>query len=607
MRKIVAVIALLILLLPVASAWAYDAQELPVPAGPDFPRLAMWHPDFNKNSLEECARYDMAVGNFQVYVYDDPSRGTFYEALKMRNPNIKLMTYFTTSVLRHSALYGGTRKSNPYMPDWPAEWFLTEAGTTLSEGVDRRAQFIKVTDWRQTGESKGNKPKEWDIFRAGTATADRDVLVDGEIMSVIAVDAATKTLTVKRGMNGTRAVPHPAGVRIAPILRFWAGSYICNLSETCPRAQLHGASEPELFSEYSFRMSKTDAADWFWYIGGEQDGFCLDLMADTITWTLWADTRSIDLDQDNKSDKLSELDASWKAGIDRVTALFRADFPGKAVIRNNCRGRRYEINDGECFMSWPHFQWADWDMEDTNGKTKYWHRFFFGHEAEERGGIVQFVEFGGQPNYTHIETCDFETDLDFYAHPELKNPDKPEWYKPNYQKMRWGLTSALISGTYYVYVIHTDGHGQLGLLWFDEYDDSHLGNGQGRGYLGQPITGIQKLVTHKKNKAWGVWGREFDNGFVICNPLEYDAEVPLPPGQWQRLKGSQDQDVNTGAVEEGSVIVPAYDGLILKRYVEGQEEEVPVEEAAAADETGYDRNNLVPERRPGDKVPPPVS
>lgn len=580
MSRITLLLVVVALLALPGATIAYESMELKVPdeAGPDFPRLAMWHPSFNSSGLEECARYDVALGNFEVDLFGDPMRGTFAEALRMRNPRIRLITYFTTSVLRHSALYGGTRKSNPYLPEWPDKWFLTEAGSTLVDGIDRRQEIIKVTDWRMSGPTKGKHPPVWDIFRPGIETADRDVLCEGEIMSVIAVNETNRTITVKRGMNGTRAKEHTAGARIAPILRFWAGSYFFNLTDDCPRDTLHGAREPELFSEYSFRMSQRKAAEWFWYIDGDQDGFCLDLMADTITWVMWADARSIDLNHDNVPDEFEDLDAKWKAGIDRITALFAEDYPGKEIIRNNCRGRRYDVNNGETFMSFPHYQWAEWDLNEPRGKTKYWHRFFFGHEDEERGGIVEFVAGAIEPNYTMIETCDFETDLDFHAHPELMNPDKPEWFKPNFQKMRWGLASALLAGVYYCYVVHTDGHGQLGLLWFDEYDDSAYGHEKGRGYLGQPLSGIEKLVVDKRNKEYGVWGREFDNGFVICNPLDEDIDVPLPPGQWQRLKGHQDKIVNNGAIEEGSVMVQAYDGLILRRYIEGMDDPYAVDE-----------------------------
>ena len=566
MRNWIALLIVLAVLLPTLALGATEDEEIQVNVteGPLFPRLAMWHPSFDRNTLEECARYDVVVGNFHIDLYWNPARGTFAQALRVRNPNMKIMTYFTNSVLRHSSLWGGTEQFNPYMGDWPEKWFLTEAGTTLGTAIDRNQELIKVSNWKMTGPRKGNKPKEWDIFRI-----DEDVLCDGEIMTVIGLQPDTNEIIVKRGMNGTRKVEHAAGCRIAPILRFWAGSYILNLTDDCPTAQLHGATKPELFSEYSFRMSQKDKDDWFWYIGGDQDGFLFDLMADTITWSLWSNARSIDLNHDNVPDPFDELDAKWKAGIDHVTELFREKFPRKAIIRNNCRGRRWDLYEGENFESWPHFEWAEWDIGEVRGKTKYWHRFFFGHPDEERGGIIEFVNGSREPAYIIMSTCDFETDLDAVGHPELINPDKPDIYKPNYRKLRWGITSALLAGCYYCFVVHTDGHGQLGLLWFDEYDDSHKGNIKGRGYLGMPITGIQKLHTDPKHKEWGAWGREFDYGYVVCNPLDYDVTVELPPGKWQRIKGAQDKDVNTGAIEEGSVTVQSYDGLILKRWVEG--------------------------------------
>jgi hypothetical protein len=542
----------------------YGFEEIPlvVPDGPAFPRLAMWHPSFETNTLEECARYDVAVGNFHVRMYGSKSGRTFYKALKEENPKIKLLTYFTNSVIRHSNIYLGTRQTNPYLKDWPAKWFLTEAGTTLDGDLDDKQTIIPVKDWMQTGPTLTNTaPKEWEIFRTG-----EDVLCDGEIMSIRLVNKGALTITVERGMNGTIAKAHKGGVRIAPIVRFWRGSYIMNCTTDCPKARLHGAGGDETWGDYSFRMSQREAADWFYFIGGEKDGFLFDLMADKITWTLRASTRCIDIDQDNVSDQLDDLDSKWFDGIVHITDLFHAKFPAKPIIRNNSRNRRYADYNGENFESWPHDEWANWDLEETRGKTKYWHRYFWGDNREERGGIVEFVMNSAQPpNYTMISTADLETDLDKKGMPELIDPGQADWYKPDYQKLRWGLTSALLSGTYFIYVIHTDGHGALGLLWFDEYDNGQEGRKEGRGYLGQPVSGILKLFTDGKQKEWGVWGREFDNGFVICNPLDYEVDTPLPPGKWQRLVGAQVPEVNSGLFEEGSVKIPAYDGLILRR------------------------------------------
>ncbi len=534
-----------------------DPGQVPYayPAGPAFPRLSMWHPGFDRNTLEDCARYDVAVGNFQVDLYWDPARGRFATALRKANPNMVLLTYFTNSVIRHSSLYGGTRKSNPFIKDWPAKWFLTEAGTTLATAIDAKQETIAVSEWEQTGQVKGRRENVWEIFRT-----EHDVLCDGEIMTIVATDKAKKTITVTRGMNGTKAAAHGTGLRIAPIVRFWAGSYIMNLTNDCPTAELHGGGTPETWADYSFRMSKRGVVDWWWYTGGDQDGFLFDLMADTITWTLWGDTRCIDLNQDNVSDRLDELDSKWKAGIDHVTDLFHRDFPGLEIMRNNSRCRRYGAYNGENFESFPQSQWATWD-EDGLGLSRQWHRFFFGDKAEERGGVVEFATQAAQPNYTMISTADLETDLDKAGHPDLLNPKSRTEYKPDLRKMRWGLTTALLSGTYYCWVIDTDGHGQRGLLWFDEYDDS----GNARGYLGYPLGGITKVYTHSKKKDWGAWGREFQGGYVICNPTNESAKAQLPPGRWIRLKGRQDPIVNNGQIEQGLVTIPAYDGLVLKR------------------------------------------
>jgi hypothetical protein len=89
---------------------------------------------------------------------------------------------------------------------------------------------------------------------------------------------------------------------------------------------------------------------------------------------------------------------------------------------------------------------------------------------------------GQQPNLTTIET--YEDDS--APPPDDVNYDnpcvKPEFI-PNYQKMRFGLTTALLGDGFFSYEINTNGHGYLCLMWFDEYDNA----GAKRGYLGQPL------------------------------------------------------------------------------------------------------------------------
>ena len=561
-------------------------------SGPAFPRLAMWHPGHLRHSVDEWTRYDLLIGNFNQFARSDRNYGSLAANLRKHNPEAKLMTYFTNSVIRHASLANELQRYRGYMGDWPDRWFLTEAGTTLASGIDAVQTEFPVSDWFQSGPVKGLNEPSWEIFREGY-----DVLCDGEIMRVMGLDQEKQTITVVRGISGTAAKPHSANLRIAPILRFWAGSYMMNLTASCPKAQIHGAVRSENWAAYSFRLSLAGEIPWFSNIGGDQDGFLFDLMADEISWVMWSTARSIDLDQDNVADQFNELDTDWLAGIDYTTGLFHSQFPGAAVIRNNSRSRRFSLYEGENFENWPTFRWDEWDLTEAGkkvGLTKYWHRYFFGEVVDagdpgyeqvnrvEIGGIVEFNDLDAQPNYTLISSAEFETDLDLNGRPEYRrkgidgkplegstfNVNQPahlvDWlglFEPDYQKLRWGLCSALVSGVYYCYIIHSDGHGLLGLRWFDEYDDA----GAGRGYLGYPLGGITQLAVHPGNSGWGVWGREYSGGYVIVNPLGEDTEVQLPPGKWQRIKGEQQPEINTGAIEEGSVSVPAYDGLILKR------------------------------------------
>ena len=528
--------------------------------GPAFPRLAMWFPTHPKASMLDRARFDVLVGDFATGIPGQRATGrksttSFASELRKANRSTKLLTYYRPLVIRPSSLYEGTRKHNPLLKNWPDSWFLTEAGSTLTANISANSGRLSVADWQQSGESQGNKPKKWDIWKVG-----QDVQVDGEIMTITAVDKDSMSITVERGMNGTAAVAHTSGTRVAPMARFWRGSYIMNMTDSSGSGSVDGGSG-EKYAQYAFRMSLEGANEWFSYIGGDQDGFLWDMMPDNLSWVMWAETNSLDLNRDNVSDTFASIDSAWTKALNDHKAMFSGRFPGKAIVRNQSRSRDYNAYNGESFVSFPHDQWNAQRAVNTDGWTRFWHNVFFGDREEVRGGITEFQKGTNLPNYTQIITDDLEMDLDAAGFPELRNPDTATIWKPNYRKMRWGICSALLSGSYYGYVITTDGYGLRGIEWFDEYDDA----GVGRGYLGFPKGEITKIGKSGQNKDWGVWAREYDKGYVIVNPLDKDMTVPLPAGKWQRIKGTQVPEVNSGAIEEGTVTVPKFDGLILKR------------------------------------------
>jgi hypothetical protein len=118
----------------------------------------------------------------------------------------------------------------------------------------------------------------------------------------------------------------------------------------------------------------------------------------------------------------------------------------------------------------------------------------------------------------------------------------------DYRSMRWGFSLATIAGGYYepYAVDHNDAF---------KYDEFTGGSTVAkRGWLGVPVTPPTKLSN-------GVWRRDFANGVVLNNSTSSAQTVSLG-ATYQRLKGSQDSTVNSGA-SVSSVSVPAGDGLFL--------------------------------------------
>jgi hypothetical protein len=118
----------------------------------------------------------------------------------------------------------------------------------------------------------------------------------------------------------------------------------------------------------------------------------------------------------------------------------------------------------------------------------------------------------------------------------------------DYRSMRWGFSLAAIAGAYYepYAVDHNDAFS------YDEFTGgSTIGK---RGWLGRPVSAPTKLSN-------GVWRRDFENGAVLNNSTSSAQTVSLGR-TYQRLKGTQDATVNSGA-SVSSVTIPAGDGLFL--------------------------------------------
>lgn len=115
--------------------------------------------------------------------------------------------------------------------------------------------------------------------------------------------------------------------------------------------------------------------------------------------------------------------------------------------------------------------------------------------------------------------------------------------KSNYQRMRFGLSSALLASGFFGFDFGTQEHAQL---WrYDEYE----------AFLGTP-----KDEAVEEN---GVWTREFTNGKVITNPTDEEMMIRLG-GEFEKLHGEQDPDFNDGSIIS-RITLSAQDGVLLLR------------------------------------------
>lgn len=114
----------------------------------------------------------------------------------------------------------------------------------------------------------------------------------------------------------------------------------------------------------------------------------------------------------------------------------------------------------------------------------------------------------------------------------------------DYQKVRFGLSSALLGDGFFGFDYGTQSHSQL---WhYDEYD----------AYIGSSKSDAQQATN-------GVWTREFTNGKVVVNPTSSNQTVKLN-GEFEKLHGEQDPNFNDGSIIS-SLTLNSQDGAVLVR------------------------------------------
>jgi hypothetical protein len=529
MKRLIALISALALL---AFAPA-QASEQP------FPRLGMWWLDAYDEPAASIARYGLLLNEFEWL----PEKLAEVRAL---NPSIQVYRPLSPSERELFIERDGEEIANPEIASLPSGFFLLEVGSTLSRPLDEDDTRVYL----ERVEYADGTP----MFHAGGEVA----IGDGESAHVVAVDEAKKMLTVQRGYVRAAAA-HEAGEHVASHVRFWPGSWVMNVTAACPKAKVAGLKEPVNWIEYLFQL--TQKLDWpiyrdEWensnYIDQADlhyDGIVIDRFEDVESWLSWVDGDAkigLDLNQDNTIVTDEAFDASWRAGTDELYTLLQKAYPGLPIIRNNPLTRRLDRYNGQVYET------GGWSKPSLS----WWNALFIKTDSDYYADSCYMDWFRNgklKPTVVMVETYEDESSPDADGDGGYVNPFDQPGFTPNYRRMRFSLASTLMGDGWYSYEINTDGHGSLGLMWFDEYDNA----GKGRGYLGMPLGACARV-------KGGAWVRKFQRGLALVNPTGKAVTVKLPKGKWRRIKGRQCPKVNSGK-RVSSVKLPAHDGLILVR------------------------------------------
>ncbi len=490
--------------------------------GPGFPRLGMWWPNGWHQNLEDIARYDWVIlGNWQPQ---------FIDPLREINPGILLLTSTDACELHYDY---NDPASNQEILKIPYQWFLTQVGSTLSADVDSTQRILPVNALTAT-----NGNKTIDLFLPGDY-----VLIENESVYIESVDKTNKTLTVKRGYVRPQSA-HKAGTRIAAHIYTWPNTWMLNVSMLSPRAIADPSIGSEIWPEYNARLAEHLLDDTRW------SGILIDRSdTDQSRYIDGSFIRSIDPDQSNQLlTDYTSFDTAWNSGLGLYLDNLRKAIGPQRIIFLNWGVEDYETVNGNNFEGFPN--------DDGGLGNNSWHSVVIG--PFHRGSYFDWINKSSQPNITMIETYEDNS----IPSGTYNNRCEQFGFHPNYRKMRFGLTTALLNNGYFSYEMNTAGHGSLCLMWFDEYDNA----GTGRGYLGYPLRDAYQVESSRITPNPGeadIWERDYENGIVLVNATSTAITISLD-GIFRKIKGKQAPTVNDGSLVTEVTIKPI-DGIILLR------------------------------------------
>ncbi len=283
---------------------------------------------------------------------------------------------------------------------------------------------------------------------------------------------------------------------------YWPGTFMLNVSDG---AGLN--DQGERFNDYLPRfVAEKIKSSRLW------DGVFYD-----NTWgdVAWVNDGNLDIENNGQIYKSNEIDQIWARGFTKILKKTRELAGDDFIIVGNGRVHAPYL---------PHLHGMM-----LEGFPSYW----------ESGGTWE----GSVATYLALTE---KTRL-----PSLPIINTYHKDRTNYQIFRFGLTSTLLGEGYYSFDYDVTDHSQT--WWYDEYEVN----------LGQAQSGPYNLLDLSNSSLQaGLWRRDFNNGSVILNSSQDKQRLIFEREIFEKISGSQDQEVNSGERINWLELAPR-DGIVL--------------------------------------------
>lgn len=259
-----------------------------------------------------------------------------------------------------------------------------------------------------------------------------------------------------------------------------------------PGTEMLNFASPEAIEVLADAVERRMAA------GVDLDGFFIDCMFSYFdSWAVEIETRKkvqIDADGDGKEDTPESLDQAWRKGKRELVKKLRAKLGEDILIMINAQNAGEFVKDevnGNYLEDYVDYTIShNWDF-------KYILDLYLGwcDTPHKRNCTTINATSGHWPEYEaarrlpYDECCDVLT----AGYDQL-------------QRMRYGLGVALLGDGFYGFDLNTRWRGQH--WWYPEFD-APLGEARGKAECAED----------------GTWRREFENGFVVVNPLAHRVHL----------------------------------------------------------------------------------